>query len=402
MIPYDARASDTVRSVHTVLVRKSGKDVGRPQEQMSMQPEVTITSNEYERVLYGDMTPAMAVAYLSGNQLPVRTFGGILRQMYPYCDLKDRLVAFFTAQTPSANPQSIVRKITNWLTDRNVPMNRCDLFRIAFALDFQEAQLDYLLSMCTDYGIQYRDGYEAVLAWFLRKGYCYAAANEFYAQLPKPPGMDRAEGVHHSNLTREVQKQFLLAQTTEELRQCYLRNLNSMGRLHLRAYYYFDKFLSTLIHPTPSWIDVPEPYYSIETVMSTYLSMQMPRRRSRDGYSLVQRLLSQNWPNATALKNIRNHKEDVPRKLLILLYIITEESATVQREIPPPSDLTMEDRIEEHWWSLNAMLTDCGMALMDPRNVSDWLFLYAIGADNNDQSMSERLEQVIALMYADI
>lgn len=51
---------------------------------------------------------------------------------------------------------------------------------------------------------------------------------------------------------------------------------------------------------------------------------------------------------------------------------------------------------------LNAMLADCGMALLDPRNINDWLILYAIGAAGEEESMSERLEQVIALMYQDL
>ena len=65
-------------------------------------------------------------------------------------------------------------------------------------------------------------------------------------------------------------------------------------------------------------------------------------------------------------------------------------------------ELTMQERIEEHWWTLNAMLGDCGMALLDPRNVNDWLILYAIGAAGEEASMSERLEQVIALMYENV
>ena len=52
----------------------------------------------------------------------------------------------------------------------------------------------------------------------------------------------------------------------------------------------------------------------------------MPAARSRSSYTLIQKLIKQNWPNATALKNIRNHQEDVPRKLLMLLYVVTENS----------------------------------------------------------------------------
>ena len=60
--------------------------------------------------------------------------------------------------------------------------------------------------------------------------------------------------------------------------------------------------------------------------MSTYLSMRMPSQRKRSHYSLMQKLIKQNWPNTTAIKNIRGHVEDVPRKLLLLLYVVTEDS----------------------------------------------------------------------------
>lgn len=366
-----------------------------------MDSQITVTSAaEYNRILYGRMTPAMAVSYLQDQQLPVRTFSGVMQQLYPGDDLQMRLTDFFLSDTPGSNPQSVARKIKNWLTDKNLPTNREDIFRIAYALGFGEAQLDYLLSICTDYGIQYRDGHDVIYAWFLRNGYGYRDAREFFRSLPPASGLNQADGVTASHLTKEIQNEFLALRSKEEPRSCYLRNLDRFGSMHLRAYYYFDKFLSTLIHPTPEWIDTPEPYYSLDTVMQTYLSLQMPSGKNRQNYSLVQRLIKQNWPNTTAIKNIRSHKLDVPRKLL-LLYVITEDLSVVpdrfaQQDI---EEMTMQQRVEEHWWTLNAMLGDCGMALLDPRNVNDWLILYAIGAAGEEQPMSERLEAFISLMF---
>lgn len=364
-----------------------------------MPKQLTVTSaSEYDRIVYGRMTPAMAAAYLREERLPMRTFGQTLRQMYPGEDLLMRLADFFLSEMPQANPQSVLKKLKNWLSGKNQPASREDIFRIAFALGFNEAQLDYLLSLCSDYGIQYRDGHDAVFAWFLRNGCGYREARDFFQSLPAAPGLNQADTPERSHLTSEIRRELLMCACVEELRGGYLRNLDRFGSLHLRAYYYFDKFLSLLIHPAPSWIDIPEPYYSLETVMSTYLSLHMPSGKKREGYSVVQRLLKQNWPNATSIKNIRSHKEDVPRKLLLLLYVITEEPAVIRDRETEEPPLTLEDRIEEHWWTLNAMLGDCGMALLDPRNVTDWLILYAICADE-DESMSERLEHVICLMY---
>ena len=75
-----------------------------------MQKQMTVTSAaEYDRVLYGHMTPEMVVSYLQGNQLPPRTFSGVLRQMYPGSDLQMRLVDFF----PDARRECPVRSKEN-------------------------------------------------------------------------------------------------------------------------------------------------------------------------------------------------------------------------------------------------------------------------------------------------
>ena len=50
--------------------------------------------------------------------------------------------------------------------------------------------------------------------------------------------------------------------------------------------------------------------------------------------------------------------------------------------------------------ALNAILTDCGMPLLDPRNATDWLVLYAVTA--GDEGMSERMESVIEHIFKDV
>lgn len=357
---------------------------------------------EFDNIRYGHMTPAMAAAYLHKEQIPLRSFSETLRQMYPAPDLISRLSDYFLLTGSERSHQALGKKLHNWLADRNLPSNRSDYFRIAFALGLSEQQLDYLLGLFTDYGIQYRNGWEVVFAWFLRNGYGYLEAKEFFDTLPPVPGAERMEKGWNSRLTHELQNEFQMVQTIQELRSCYLSNLQYFGSLHLRSYYYFEQYLNQLIHPTPVWAGEKETDYSIEAVMSTYLSMQMPSGRSRASYSLIQKLIKQNWPNTTAIKNIRNHVEDVSRKLLLLLYVVTENIGCFDDPSQAmDEDLTLEERVEDHWWTLDAILSDCGMALLDPRNPFDWLILYAISGDETE-FMSDRMEQVIANLYKDV
>ena len=361
-----------------------------------------LSAAEYDNILYGQMTPSMAVRYLREGRIPLRSFADTLRGMYAAPDLAERLVRFYMQVEPDANHGSVSRRVRNWLSGRNLPTAREDFFRIAFALELSEGQLNYLLGAFTGYGVQYRTGREVVLVWFLRGGLDYGQACAFYEELPPAAGTEQLQQGWTSQLTHELQNEFMLAQNLQDLRACYLKNLHRFGRLHLRSYYYFERYLDQLIHPAPAWAEEQEQDYSIETVMESYLSLQMPAARKRSSYTLIQKLIKQNWPNATALKNIRNHQEDVPRKLLMLLYVVTENSLNgndAYRELDE-SYITQEERVEDHWWTLNAMLADCGMAQLDTRNPFDWLILYAISAPE-DEFMSDRMEQVIASLFAE-
>lgn len=375
---------------------------------------------EYETILYGNMTPEMAADYLRKERISIRSFSDTLRQMCPDRKIGPRLRAFYRNIEIDGKKSSMDRKIQNWLQGRNQPVRREDYFRIAFALGLTENQLNYLLGMSTDYAIQYRDVREAVLAWFLRNGYEYREALSFLDTLPaeildereiETAALNREENdqedvsseetAMNSRITHEIRNEFLLVTDVDSLRECCLRNREKFGRMHLRGYYYFRQYLKQLIQPLPL-AGKEEPDYSIETVMDTYLTLQMPAGRKRTNYSLVQKLIKQNWPNTTAIRNIRNQMEDVPRKLLLLLYVVTENSdyRSDYREADEEY-ISLEDRVEDHWWTLNAMLSDCGMAPLDLRNAFDWLILYAISTSGED-SMSSRLESVINELFKDV
>lgn len=360
----------------------------------------TQSSSEYDRLRSGQLTPAMAAEYLREGRIVLRSFSDTLRQLCPDPDLTSRLTAAFCAADPAADPASVSRKVRNWVSGQNRPSLREDIFLIAFTLRLSESDASFLLGLCTGYGIHYRNGRDVIYAWFLRTGRTYLEARTFFESLPPVPHPNQLPDCPGVHVTRELQGDFLRIQTEEDLRTCYLANLEHFGRLHLRAYVYFEKYLNILLHPAPAWDADQEPDYSIETVMQNYLTLHMPSSRARRNYSLIQKLIKNNWPNTTALKNIRLHKEDVPRKLLLLFYVITENVTDDGYSELDEDYVPTEDRLEDHWWSLNAILTDCGMPLLDPRNAFDWLVLYSITAD--EESMSERMEQVIDLIYADV
>lgn len=360
-----------------------------------MQVHLTqLSADEYAHIQSGEMSPSMAAQYLKEGRIVLRTFGDVLRDLYPQPDLQHKLAAAFCGD----DYQAALRKVRYWLSGKSVPTSREDIFRIAFALGLSEPQTSQLLGVATEYGIHYRSGRDTVYAWFLRTGRGYQEARDFFSSLPPTPRPGPLPS-GSSMVTSELRDRFLRVHTPEELRRAYLDNLERFGELHSRAYFYFEKYLKQLTRPAASWGEDKEPDYSLETVMDLYLSLKMPVSRSRQGYTPVQKLIKHNWPNATALRNIVLHKADVPRKLLLLLYVITENVVDDSYDEMDEEYISSEERLEDNWWTLNSILTDCGMPLLDPRNATDWLVLYAITAE--DEPMSERMEQVIELLYAD-
>lgn len=359
-----------------------------------------ISDREYQLIASGQMNPKMAAQYLKEDHLQLRSFCDMLKQMYAGEDLLLRLIQQFQEDLPEANPKSISKKIQNWLSGRNRPTNREDVFHIGFALRLSVDQVNTLLGICTDYGIHYRETADAVFAWFLRSQKTFFEAQRFLKSLPPIPVQENLSYCTQSrNVTQELRTAFMLAQTEDDLRACYMQKMEMMGHLHFRAYHYFSKYLNQLIHPSCAWGGTKEADYSIEAVMDQYLSMRMPSDRNRGSYTVVQKLLKQNWPNATALKNIRLRKEDVSRKLLLLLYVVTENVVGDEYAETDEDYLTAEERLEDHCWTLNAILSDCGMPPLDPRNATDWLILYSLAAD--DEPMSQRMEQVVEHMFTE-
>ena len=95
-----------------------------------------------------------------------------------------------------------------------------------------------------------------------------------------------------------------------------------------------------------------------------------------------------------------NRKEDINRKILLLLYLITEGYISPEDDGVQllDEDFTDEERFIEHYWRLNSMLNDCGMGKLDFRNKFDWLVLYCLKS-NDAEAMSDRMQSVLNRIF---
>ncbi|MGN0182388.1 MAG: hypothetical protein ACI4DP_08295, partial [Candidatus Ornithomonoglobus sp.] len=204
--------------------------------------------------------------------------------------------------------------------------------------------------------------------------------------------------------TEALYNEFYHVLTAEEFRAFYVSNLDKLGMLHNTAYMYFRSFIDCLRDPDAQRELLfgrearKSEKLSIEEITGEYLRMNVPSDAAGNTY--VQKMIKKYWPSATSVKNMYSRREDVTRKILILLYVVTEGIAPeVNYDFVFDDSLTPKELFEEHYDKLCVMLTDCGMSLPDPRNVFDWAVLHALRKDNYE-SADEELKALLNKVFS--
>ena len=298
-----------------------------------------------------------------------------------------------------SDSDSIARKVRNWLKDVNRPGSREELFRICFALELDEERADAVLCSTAESGIHYRNPKELVYAFCLRKGYDYPGAQELLRCMGQgdSPQKDqdqretlrRTSGLEPKQYTTiSVRDEFKSVTDKEGLALFLESHGNSLGFHHNTAY---SKFLLMLNHLADGGEeDYPglpaERRYHIREVAEEYLRMGVPYDRKNRNYTKLQKEIKRYWPSPKSIQEMVSRKLDVNRKTLLILYFATEGM---------DADVPEESYTEEHCRRINLMLSQCGMALLDPHNPFDFLILQSLRLEREEESMSWRMERFL-------
>lgn len=325
----------------------------------------------------------------------IPSFGDEIRKLYPGEDIKNKLVDAFCAADQS-DRASVDRRIRNWLNGQNIPQSREDIFICAFALSLSEQDTSKLLGLCCDSKIHYRNPRELTYAFALRSGYTYERAVKLFESLPDPSAPEYFVTRPPTVYTTAVRRDFEPAENEEEFVASYYANLTALGEFHNKAYSYFKRYMSVILSPEEGEED-----YSIERVVEIYLHPLADSGRDRRALDRVQKLIRRAFPNATDLRRMQARRMDIPRKLLLLLYVVTENSFDSGYEEQDEEYVTAQERFEQHWWGVNLMLSDCGMPTLDPTNPYDRLILFALNTEDEDESMLERFDSIVTYLFGD-
>ena len=136
----------------------------------------------------------------------------------------------------------------------------------------------------------------------------------------------------------------------------------------------------------------------MEYVADNYLRLNVPQEKSTSRYSDTQKLVKKYWPGKRSIKAMKSRSEDVTRKTLLLMYLVT--GGVWDGEYDELDETYIESRefMEAHCSRMNKMLQECGMKPIDPRNVFDYLVLFCLRPED-EEFMSDRMAALAAEIF---
>ncbi len=358
-----------------------------------------ISKNNYAKIKGQDMTPEEIIRFLEEGAL-FRKFRDILEKAYSREDLPYKLARGLSGITGVEYP-NVLRKVNNWLKRDCGPKSREDLFQICFVLGLSEEDSSRLLASSSESGIHYRNPKELIYAFALRKGKDYKTALSLVKELEPvyEEEMEKAEKEKKAPVlyTRQLRKAFGDVQTEEALMSFFRQHGSSLGAIHRTAYEKFMELLGRLQKPVED-----EERYSMAKVVEEYFQMHVPRTRKSGDFSYLQKVIKKNWPLESELTKMRKKKMDVSRKVMLLLFLITEDYEQDLDEDDYYDDLIEEDSLERLETRLNKIdlfLENYGMELLDPGNAFDCLVLYALRAQEPDRGASDVVQAALGVLF---
>lgn len=374
-------------------------------------PMTVISSKAFQAAIRMDLSAQDAAEALL-NAVQIRSFMDTLRHYVPEADLRSLLVDGLCANDPSRSRASVDRKVRGWLGGAYQPTAREDLLELCFVLRLDVENADAFLAAVGEEGMHWRDPRELVYAFALREGMRYPEAQALYGRVK--PDEDAGGADATESFTPLVHQEAAQLETEEELAQYLKQAARRLGSLHNSAYQQFLELMSVLERPDSSTGD-EEDRYTMRDIVETYLDKKLPSARQGKSFGEKRRGILAGWPDEATLSRMKNRKTDVTRKVLMLLFLVTDGGEPEEEEWPDDEDLDwdeMEDEDEGNeadaafrssYMRMNQMLASCGYRTIDPRNPFDWVALYCMRVQEDDESidgLNERLSHVLDALFA--
>lgn len=328
---------------------------------------------------------------------------------------KTKLQSFLTeklsACNPNIAPDSIRRKVNNWLKEDTFSISKESAIQLGFALQLNLEETDQLLMKLCEERFHWRNPEEIIYIYALSNNLNYleaTALHNYFAQ----KGLFISDPCESTTVyTDQVRNRIASLSNDTELEEFLISAQNELGKFHNTAYNLFIEFLELLKNPVMDW-EMPNTIDSLSTrdILETYMYRnyipftKRPRKTENTNteklvFSALQRNIRQNWPDEETLSKMQHRKTDVTRKVLMLLFLATDGgySSYSEEEFDP---LSPEEEFEGMYNRLESMLVDCGFSKLDPRVPFDWMILFCM-CTNDSLLIDERIQDFLKEIFVE-
>lgn len=404
----------------------------------SMELKMTeISQANYDAAISDILTIQDAVRYLE-KEAKTRTLRSKLEKFSRGRDLRSILVQGLLENDSKRKKDSVERRVRGWLSDGEKirSLKKQDAIEVSFILGLSIEEADQFVAMVSEEALHYRSPDEIVYIFALKQGMSYIEAAGLNGRMKEILSrVEESEDASEENFTPMIRSEITALQTEEELADYLEHAVGRLGRYHNYAYREFMDRLKMLEEPLceDTWTvggDIEKERLTIRDILREYLFERnvlyakeragkkkgkeegnKPTEEEKLVFTKIQENVSASWPDESMLSKMKYRKADVTRKVLILLFLATDEgmdwsdawldgadscdsgaSLSFERKEKDETaeyiyeDLDMgmsrEDVFEDLYVRLNYMLSLCGFAPLDPRSPFDWLILYCICVDD--------------------
>lgn len=361
-----------------------------------------LSSQMYQSaVTVQSVAQAAAVLKSSGS---FRTLGDVLRAYAGSDDPKKLLVEGLLHNHPEAGRDSVDRKVRNWLSGRTRMISKRDAFELCQILHLGLERADAFLQLVVGEGIHWRDTEQIVWGYAIMHALDYGETCALLERAGSAAKRSQAAQRAPESFTADVMAKLqpVLYRSQSELVEYLDQIQDTLGTLHNTAYQLFMQYMQLLeTGGIEDGLESGEKMTSrqiLEQYMYRHLTPVAKRGEAKDksAFSDVQRSIRMNWPDEVTISKMKSRELDIPRKVLILLFLATDGSETEYEEDEEP--LTRDEIFQSIYTRLNRMLRACGFQMLDPRSPFDWMVLYCICVEDL-WDVDQRLQDMLRAIY---
>lgn len=380
-----------------------------------MGKERTVNMTQLSQLAFSEATTELhsvedAVNFLK-KELVTRNIRSILEKFSKGRDMKTIqkiLVDGLVANRPDMKRSAVERRIRGWVDSKSPhTLKKQDAIEVAFHLQLTGKEADEFLALISEEKLHWRNVEEIVYGYGLEHHLSYGECrkilnrNGIQAVLQKVSDYKTVEEIGEDGYTEFVKRDVERLDTVEELETYLQENYERLGHFHNTAYDIFREMLERLMNPASEVEElhlfdevVEKETYTVRDIVKDLLyqepvlaAKQKAVKTKKDvkagqlskeqQYTLdiIQKKIADSWPDEVSISKMKNRRMDVTRKVLILLFLVTDGDYQEEDE---ESEWSAEEVFEDVISRLDDMLFFCGYSALDPRNPFDWLVIYCI------------------------